>query len=430
MQVNRDRTTLLDLAIVLSDVMDMISPLVHNHQKRAAYIAMRLGEEYGLKADQVTELVLAGLLHDIGAFSLRDRLDTLDFEFDDPHRHARLGYQLIKGFSGLSRVALIILYHHLPWQTQGYEEPDGRQVLIQSHILHLADRVSILMDEEKDILDQVIPIVDVVMSRMGTTFMPSLSKPLMSLALRESFWLNAASPFLEARLRERLDGHLPVLQPEDLSDLSTLLSRIIDYRSHYTATHSCGVAATAEALARTMDLPEETCRLMRIAGHLHDMGKLAVPSEIIEKPARLSAEEYGIVMDHPRRAARILNALPDLGEASQWVAQHHERLDGSGYPNHSGGMDISLGSRILAVADVFTAVTEDRPYRKAMTRDMPLRFLMDLADSQQLDPEVMSVMESRFDDLNDLRRNIQEAACTRYDEMIRPFAEPRSESEQ
>lgn len=423
MSSEHSQSTLFDLAFVLSDVMDMVSPLVHDHQKRTAYIAVRLGEEYGLDDHELTELILAALLHDIGAFSLKDRLDTLDFEFDNPHRHARLGYQLIKGFPPLAKEALIILYHHLPWEMPGYEEPDGRDVPVQSHILHLADRIAVLMDTGKDILRQVVPTVDVIMGRMGTTFMPGLTRPLMSLALSESFWLNAASPFLDVRLREKTDNGGPDLRSEDLPVLAQVLSRFIDFRSRYTATHSCGVAATGEALARSLDLAEEECRLMRIAGYLHDMGKLAIPSEIIEKPARLSDEEYRLMVDHPGRAAKILKTLPELGDASLWISQHHERLDGSGYPSHSGENEITLGARILAVADVFTAVTEDRPYRKGMKRERPLRCLRELAYSHQLDLDVMSVLESRFEDLNDLRRDAQETACSNYNEMIKPFVE-------
>ena len=103
--------------------------------------------------------------------------------------------------------------------------------------------------------------------------------------------------------------------------------------------------------------------------------------------------------------------------------QHHERLDGSGYPGHSGDEEITPGARILAVADVFTAVTEDRPYRKGMKRERPLRCLRELADRHQLDLDVMSALESSFEELNDLRRDAQETACSSYDEMIKPFAE-------
>jgi HD-GYP domain-containing protein (c-di-GMP phosphodiesterase class II) len=151
------------------------------------------------------------------------------------------------------------------------------------------------------------------------------------------------------------------------------------------------------------------------------MGKLAIPAEIIEKPARLSEDEYSIIKSHPQRTTRILEQLPDLEVAALWISQHHERLDGSGYPAHTKESEISLGSRVIAVADVFTAITEDRPYRRGMDKSHSLKILRTMADSHMLDREVLRVMESRFGDLNDLRREAQKEASSSYEELIQPF---------
>jgi len=424
MESHSEYTSLFDLAMVLSEVMDMVSPVVADHQKRTAYVAVRLAEGLGIPAQGRRELLLAGLIHDLGAFSLRERLDLLDFDFENSGTHTRIGYQLLKEFPPLAREAAIILHHHAPWDTKGYEEPDALEVPVQSHILHLADRLVILIDNDTDIQSQIVSIVDVLASRMGTLFMPQLQKPLLELAKMEEFWLNAVSPFLNARLREKYELYAaPAMEMSSgqQMQLAKILSRIIDFRSHYTATHSCGVAATAEALAGLCGFPQADCRMMRIAGFLHDMGKLAVPTEIIEKPARLSEEEYGIIKNHPQRTTRIVERLPELEVAALWVSQHHERLDGSGYPSHIQEREISLGSRVMAVADVFTAITEDRPYRKGMEKSHSLRILRAMADRHLLDREVLKQLESRFGDLSDLRRDAQREACGSYEELIEPF---------
>jgi HD-GYP domain-containing protein (c-di-GMP phosphodiesterase class II) len=426
MITSSENSSLFDLAMALSEVMDMVSPLVADHQKRAAYVAVRLAEELNMPADKLRELILAGLVHDIGAFSLQERLDLLDFEFDNPRAHARRGYQLLKEFHPLAHEATIVLHHHTPWDTKDYEDPDSSNVPFQSHILHLADRLVILIDNDRDIQNQVVPIIDALTARMGTTFMPELQKPLLDLALKEEFWLNAVSPFLNARLREKYEMCVSdslELDPGQQMELARIFSRIIDFRSHYTATHSCGVAATAETLAGLCGFPQIDCRLMKIAGYLHDMGKLAIPAEIIEKPARLSEDEYSIIKSHPQRTTRILEQLPDLEVAALWISQHHERLDGSGYPAHTKESEISLGSRVIAVADVFTAITEDRPYRRGMDKSHSLKILRTMADSHMLDREVLRVMESRFGDLNDLRREAQKEASSSYEELIQPFVE-------
>lgn len=424
MESNTEHTSLFDLAMVLSEVMDMISPLVVDHQKRTAYVAVRIAEEFGISSDQRRELLLAGLIHDVGAFSLRERLDLLDFEFENSGTHARIGYQLLKEFRPLAAEATIILHHHTPWDSKGSEESDSLEVPVQSHILHLADRLVILIDNDRDIQSQVVSIVDALTARMGTMFMPGLQKPLLDLALMEEFWLNTVSPFLNARLREKyeqLEAPVITMSSGQQMELAMILSRIIDFRSHYTATHSCGVAVTGEALAGLCGFPQIDCRMMRVAGYLHDMGKLAIPTEIIEKPARLSEEEYGIIKNHPQRTTRILERLPELEVAALWVSQHHERLDGSGYPAHTKEWEISLGSRVMAVADVFTAITEDRPYRRGMEKNHSLKILRAMADSHMLDLEVLKQLESRFTELNDLRREAQREACSHYEELIQPF---------
>ena len=136
MESQTEHTSLFDLTMVLSEVMDMISPLVADHQKRTAYVAVRIAEELGVPAEQRRELLLAGLIHDVGAFSLRERLDLLDFEFENSGTHARIGYQLLKEFRPLAAEAAIILHHHTPWDSKGSEESDSLEVPVQSHILH------------------------------------------------------------------------------------------------------------------------------------------------------------------------------------------------------------------------------------------------------------------------------------------------------
>jgi HD-GYP domain-containing protein (c-di-GMP phosphodiesterase class II) len=157
---------------------------------------------------------------------------------------------------------------------------------------------------------------------------------------------------------------------------------------------------------------------MRIAGHLHDLGKLAVPAEILEKPSALSEEEFSVIRGHTFYTQQVLESMGDLGPITEWAAAHHERMDGSGYPSHEEMDDLSLGARIISVADVFTALTEDRPYRKGMERDEALEVLQEMADTAVLDGTVVSQLRRNFDDINDARIAAQKVAKQEYDEMV------------
>jgi HD-GYP domain-containing protein (c-di-GMP phosphodiesterase class II) len=419
--IKESQIPLFDLVVSLSNAIDLVSPAVVGHHKQVAYIALSIGAALGLPMEQQIELVLAGALHDSGALSLRDRLDTLRFELENPHEHAELGYLLFQRFEPLSNIALLVRYHHVPWNEGGGHEFKGKQVPMCSHILHLADRIDVLISKQQEVLGQVKGIVERIKESSGKMFMPELVEVFMSLATKEYFWLDVVSPSIDSILSNRVRLATIEMGIESLLSLAKLFSHIIDFRSRFTATHSCGVVASAEALARFAGFSERECQMMRIAGYLHDLGKLAVPTEILEKPAKLTEEEFNVIRGHTFHTYRILEPIGDLDVINAWASFHHERLDGSGYPFHHKGQDLSLGSRIMAVADVFTAITEDRPYRKGMTSDRALQVLRQMAENSALDSRVVSLLGLHFDEINSLRVAAQEASVEEYQKSLQPL---------
>jgi HD-GYP domain-containing protein (c-di-GMP phosphodiesterase class II) len=205
-----------------------------------------------------------------------------------------------------------------------------------------------------------------------------------------------------------------MLDTEGIVGLSSMFARIIDFRSRFTAAHSSGVAASAEALAQFSGRPADECAQMRIAGLLHDLGKLAVPAELLEKPGRLSAEEMSLVRCHTYFTRRALENIGSFEAITSWGANHHERIDGNGYPYHVNGRELSAGSRIMAVADVFTAITEDRPYRAGMDQDSAKKVINDMTDRKALDPDIVALLMSNFTELNAIRAAAQSAAKREY----------------
>ena len=137
---------------------------------------------------------------------------------------------------------------------------------------------------------------------------------------------------------------------------------------------------------------------MLVAGYLHDLGKLAVNNAILEKPGQLDDEEFNSIKSHPFYTYRTLQVIKEFETINTWAALHHERLDGSGYPFHLTAEDIPLGSRIIAMADVFTAITEDRPYRKGMDRDEVLGVMSGMVAGKKLCPNVFQLLADHFEE--------------------------------
>jgi putative nucleotidyltransferase with HDIG domain len=181
-----------------------------------------------------------------------------------------------------------------------------------------------------------------------------------------------------------------LVQALDRLNVGTLnaLARTVDAKSSWTAGHSQRVATMAVDLGRELGLGDETLDLITRGSLLHDIGKIAVPSAILDKAGRLTAAEYEVMKEHPRTGARILEPIVEYHRLIPIVLQHHEWFDGRGYPDGLAGDAISFEARIVAVADVFDALRSERPYRDAMDLDKCMRVIQSGRDTQ-FDPHVV-----------------------------------------
>jgi HD-GYP domain-containing protein (c-di-GMP phosphodiesterase class II) len=410
------RISRFDLIMCLSETVDMVSPALSGHHKQVAYLATRIAEAHGLSREAQKACLVAGAVHDLGGMTTKDRLDVFRFEDSGLEGHAQLGGRLLAGCSLLADVGPIVTHHHAAWSRRAEQ---GHPPL-EAHVVHLADRIAVLVDRSRDILSQVPGILARIRSEAGRLFAPELVESFEAQAGVESLWLDLGSPTLGGELRRLLGPEAVELDLQGVLDLAGFFARLIDFRSHFTASHSQGVASVAELLARYAGFSPREQRLMRAAGLLHDLGKLAVPAELLEKPGRLTEAEFNLMRAHTYSTWRALRPVRDFELIAQWAAYHHERLDGSGYPFHIGGVDLSMGSRIMAVADVFVALTEDRPYREGMSTQQALDILRDMASQGALDPRLVALARGRKAELDLARLEAQEHAERSYRELLGP----------
>ncbi|WP_018124170.1 HD domain-containing phosphohydrolase [Desulfovibrio oxyclinae] len=389
---------IIDLTAGISHALDLISPEVVGHHSRTAEIAATLARQLGFTGQDISDLFVAALLHDIGAFSRKARIDALDFETKDIH-HAETGWKLLCEVPHMARPARLIRLHHTPWEHIPEDVPPDEALL--ANVLNLADRVDVA-HLSPDLLPRLNRLA-------GTAFAPRVVNTISPdvLELREKLLSGDNYTWL-SRIENR------VIPASDVVGFCDAFSHVIDFRSRFTATHSCGVATIARELGRLNGMAEDELRTLKLAGLLHDLGKLAVPSEIIEKPGMLTESEFEIMRGHTLVTEKILGSMEGLGDICLWASQHHERLDGGGYPHGLSSDDLSEGSRIMAVADVFTALTEDRPYRPGMDRHATMQVLEGMVDSGLLDASIIKLLQQQFVPINDLRVLSQEKALSRF----------------
>jgi HD-GYP domain-containing protein (c-di-GMP phosphodiesterase class II) len=209
-----------------------------------------------------------------------------------------------------------------------------------------------------------------------------------------------------------------LLDIDEVLSISRLLSRIIDFSSHFTATHSAGVAKTAEKLAEVAGFSKNESLMMLVAGYLHDLGKLAIPGTILEKPGRLDDSEFNAIRSHTFFTFQLLDRIKGFETINRWASFHHERLDGRGYPFHLMGDSIPVGSRIMAVADVFTAITEPRPYRDGMGRDQRIKLLRSMAENGAICGRTVAAVLDNFRLMTAICRESQLEAAEYYDRFF------------
>jgi HD-GYP domain-containing protein (c-di-GMP phosphodiesterase class II) len=396
--------------------MEWISPTIVSHQMGTAYIAQNIANELGLSLELQCQLSLASMLHDIGAFSLKERKYFANYDTDPEliDIHAELGYQLLKNFRHFSSVATLIRHHHYRWENGTVAMKNSRAESPYSQIILLAGMIDASICGEKEILSQVPEICDAIRRDAGSVFVPEYVEAFMTLAQREYFWFNLDSTCINETVIDSLSHFNVELDISDMLDLSKIFSHLIDFQCHFTASHSSGVAGTAAALAKLYSFSESGCQMMKVAGYLHDIGKLTIPPKILNKKDKLTAEEFNVIKKHPFWTYRALKNINGLDEVNSWASFHHERIDSCGYPFRYKGPELPLGSRIIAVADVFTALTEDRPYRKGMHFNDVQGILQEMVANNGLDGGVVAMLFNNYQHISESRTKEQTDSAQLY----------------
>jgi len=394
----------------LSQALDYVHPDVVDHQQRTAYIAASIARQLGIDKYEMLDLFFAAALHDIGLIGSENRIKGIrEGNFGDPMLHCETGYRLLKDFFLFTRASEFVRFHHLPWKNGKGAECKGLDVPFISHILVLSDSIERMIKRDIYILDQSESIVEQIDLLRGEKFHPDCVDAFHEICEVESFWLDCASNRIYSVILKQIDWPTLSLDEKSIEPISRIFANIIDTTSRWTATHSAGVASAAVELAERLHFSEREKFLMRSAGYFHDIGKLTVPTYILDKPDKLTEKELHILKSHTYYTFSFLDTIGGLPQITEWAAFHHERLDGNGYPFHHKAKDLTLGSRIMAVADVFAALTEDRPYHKEMNREKTLEIINKLAGSSGLDYDVVKVLESDYNTIYDIvKQNRQE----------------------
>ena len=407
-------TTMRDLIRGFTGAINLISPEVENHHEKVAYLSTHLAHELGMNEQEQRLVFYGALFHDIGSIMAEGNISLHDLE-SKPFELARSGASILKMFEPTSFLSSVVEESQSPWEAICSLPDKLRKPRLIGQVIHLADAITLLLREDESVLNQ-IPVIKKCIHESGQKeFHPDVLKAFDAMCERDAVWLDVLyrpDLFLD---------FIPVNRAVSLDEtvrLAEFMSAIIDFRSPFTAMHSAGVASAAVCLAGLSGMSEDECKMMKIAGSLHDVGKLKIPTSILEKPGKLTDYEFNIMKEHAYYTYILLKDIRGFEQITEWAALHHEKLHGNGYPFHLSENSIPLGSRIMAVADVFSAVTEDRPYRKGMDKESAVSVLLGDAERGALSNTIVGLLLDHYDEINEQRAIASRAASKRYQESL------------
>ncbi len=437
---------LSELIGALSYALDITEGQPAGHCVRCCWIGMNIGREIGLTDDQLWELYYTLLLKDLGCSSNAARIcelyltDDRNFKRDFKTagtslpqvlrfvlKHTGLKAGLAERFRGVltimrdgseiaqemiatrcqrgAEIARLLRFsddvaagiYSLDEHHNGKGKPaglSGDEIPVYARIALLAQVVDVF-----NTLEGSQGALKEARERANNWLDPQLVDAFERVARSEAFWRTLASSDIDQTVfaLEPASHEMP-LDDDYLDDIAAAFGQVVDSKSPYTSGHSARVALYTDMIAEELGLSPERRRWLKRGALLHDLGKLGVSNSILDKPGKLDIEEWDMVRMHAAYTETILSRISAFAELAQVAGAHHERLDGGGYPRGLKGDQICLETRIITTADIFDAITAERPYRGAIPIPRTLE-IMEATVGSAIDADCFAALKLALDRL-------------------------------
>ncbi len=435
---------LSELMSALSYALDITEGQLEGHCVRCCWIGMNIGRKIGLPSEQLWQLYYVLLLKDLGCSSNASRIcelyltDDLTFKRDFKWvngslpqvlrfvlRHTGTAAGVVSRFKALADIfahgdeiaqeliqtrctrgadiarrlrfdePVVLGIHSLDEHFDGNGRPEG----LAGHAIPIYSRIALLA-QVIDIMNSsgdAASAIHEVNSRKGSWFDPALVDAFSAVAKEEGFWQTLNSADIDERILALEPGEFyKQLDDDFFDDIAEAFGQVIDVKSPYTAGHSARVGLYTMLLAEDLGISDHRRRWLKRGALLHDVGKLGVSNSILDKPGKLTDAEFESVKMHAVYTGKILGRIKPFGELAKVSSAHHERLDGRGYPLGLTSQDIVLETRIITTADIFDAITAERPYRAAMSIEKTMSIMQESVGTA-IDPDCFSSLKKLID---------------------------------
>lgn len=390
-----------DLLYSLSYALDCVEAEIFGvnpyHSERVAYICVLLGKAYHYSDKDLLHLAAAAALHDN---ALTEYVAVRRAQMDHPTEeatnlptadllkvHCEMGEKNAAILPFYQDIKSAILYHHESADGTGPFGMKHTETCQFAQIIHLADLLDNVFDLT-NVTDELYQKIHNYLEKYkGELFCPELVETCHR-AVPKPVHTLLAGEAPRKLIHEKFPLHFEDYNDDAIIGLATMFAKVVDYKSHFTCNHSLGIAQKAKKMGEYYKFDKESNTKLYLAGALHDIGKLTVGNDILEKPDKLTREEFEIMKGHAKASWDILGRMANMEEIQAWAALHHEKLNGKGYPFHMDGQDLNKIERLMACLDIYQALTESRPYKDGFSHAKTMEIMHGMVAKGEIDKEI------------------------------------------
>lgn len=371
------------------------------HARRVATLSTYVGKHLGFGDREMMLLAAAAILHDNAVSEyVNGELTaggTLDGARDEKKlgKHCALGEANMKSLPFYAELKDIVLYHHERADGKGPFEKLPHEIPLASRIIHLADNIDVRMDFSHIEREKYELMRKRIEAGKGKAYDEETAQ-----AYLDCLTYDKMVAISGAGVHETLLASVPEItqevSTEELIELSDMFAKIIDYKSPFTNRHSKGIAEKAKRMGEYYGWGEVTNKKLYFTGAMHDVGKLLVSNDILEKPDKLTTEEFKDIQNHAIGTYVIMKGMKGLEDITRWASRHHEKLDGTGYPFGLNSGDLDEKDRLLACIDIYQALVEDRPYKPGMSHEQSISIMRNMVEMNKIDGKITDDIDDCF----------------------------------
>jgi HD-GYP domain-containing protein (c-di-GMP phosphodiesterase class II) len=361
-----------------------------HHGKRIAVLCAAMGRHFHMDENSLSALTTCALFHDcaLTEYILAERMgNNIALRL-----HCQYGQRNVEMLPLKADIGGFVLYHHEFADGRGAFGKKEGELPLGAELIGISDMLDVANHLQTIPLDGLASLRGQVAEKAGGQFTGRAAQAMLAI-LDEKMLLSLRDDAINGTVEETIPAWHADVNDTAAIRLAGLAARFIDYKSEFTKRHSIQIAERAWIMGEYYGYGESLRAQLYLAAALHDIGKLATPTHILEKQGPLSAEEFATIKEHARITYELLKNIAGFEKICDWAHKHHEKLDGAGYPFGTNAEAMDFNARLIACMDVYQAVSEPRPYHPSRSHYETMTILYDIAYKGQIDLKIVKDLD-------------------------------------